>query len=170
MQGSQRRDEVISVSASQYSASETFLDVSTGTHRRALQTTVSSALALISALADTSVSHIVVSSGHYALSSELNITRAVTIEADVLGSVVLDAQAGSSSRRVLNINPSSASDVVELVGLNLTGGSVANDHGGGISVMTGKVTLSHVNVYSNTAAVSMRLLSNLARALSPSPH
>ena len=46
---------------------------------------------------------------------------AVTIEAAVPGSVVLDAQASSGDeRRVLNINAGSV--VVTLIGLNITGG------------------------------------------------
>ena len=119
-------------------------------NRRALQTTVSTVADLVSKLADSSVSHIVVASGHYPLTSELSITRSVTVEAAVPGSVVLDAQASSSTtRRVLSIDASSAT--VELVGLNVTGGYVTDDNGGGISITGGQVTLSQVNIYSNTA-------------------
>ena len=106
------------------------------------------------------MSRIVVASGHYALTAELSVTRAVTIEAAVPGSVVLDAQASSSAkRRVLNVNPASASDTVELIGLNVTGGYVSYpDNGGGIQISNGQVTLSQVNVYSNHANVSAHFL------------
>ena len=89
---------------------------------RALQTVVSDVAGLTSALADASVARIVVAAGYYALNAELSVTRAVVIEAAVAGTVVLDAQATSlSQRRVLNINAGS-SGVVQLIGLNITGG------------------------------------------------
>ena len=47
------------------------------------------------------------------------------------------------------VNASSAT--VELVGLNVTGGYVTDDNGGGISITGGQVTLLQVNIYSNTA-------------------
>ena len=91
---------------------------------RQLQTTVDSEAELTSALSESSVSHIMIASGHYGLSAELSVTRGVTIEAAVPGSVVLDAQASSADvRRVLNINAGSA--VVTLIGLNITGGYVS---------------------------------------------
>ena len=135
------------------------LDLALATHRRELQVTVSDVTDLINKLADPSVSRIVVAPGHYALTAELSVSRAVTIEAAVPGSVVLDAQASSSvKRRVLNVNPA-PSDAVELIGLNVTGGYVSYpDYGGGIQISNGQVTLSQVNVYSNTASVSARLL------------
>ncbi len=93
-------------------------------HRRELQTAVSTSAGLLSALANTGAGRIVLAPGTYALSAELSITRSVVLEAAVAGSVVLDAQANSSSlRRVLNIYPGS-SDVVHLIGLNITGGYV----------------------------------------------
>ena len=64
----------------------------------------------------------------------------------------------AARRRVVNINPSSASDVVELFGLNVTGGYVTDGNGGGISISGGQVTLSQVNVYSNNVDVSAQLL------------
>ena len=89
-------------------------------HRRALQTVVSDVTGLINALSDASVHHIVIAAGHYGLSAELNVNRSVLIEAMVAGSVVLDAQANvSSRRRVLSIRSLS---VVQLIGLNITGG------------------------------------------------
>jgi hypothetical protein len=75
-------------------------------HRRELQTAVSTTNGLTSALANTAVGRIVLASGTYYLSAELSVTRSVILEAAVAGSVVLHAQASSSSqRRVLNINP-----------------------------------------------------------------
>ena len=97
-----------------------------GANRRTLQTavwsTVDSIDSLTSAIANTSISHIVLDPGTYNLSAELSITRSVIIEAVVAGSVVLDAQASMGSpRRVLNINPG-PSGVVQINGLNITGG------------------------------------------------
>jgi len=91
-------------------------------HRRELQTAVSTSAGLLSALANTGVGRIVLAPGTYMLSIELSVTRSVVLEAAVAGSVVLDAQASSCQcRRVLNINPGS-SGVVQLIGLNITGG------------------------------------------------
>ena len=91
-------------------------------HRRALQTAVSTSAGLASALANTATSHIVLDPGTYYLGVQLSVTRSVVIEAAVAGSVVLDARASSSSpHRVLFIDPGS-SGVVQLIGLNFTGG------------------------------------------------
>ena len=91
-------------------------------HRRELQTAVSTVAGLTSALANTAVAHIVLAPGTYNLTAELSITRSVILEAAVAGSVVLDAQASSSSpRRVLHINPGTTG-VVLLIGLNITRG------------------------------------------------
>jgi hypothetical protein len=101
------------------------LQLAVPSHRRELQTAVSTSAGLTSALANTAVSRIVLASGTYNLIAELSITRSVILEAAVAGSVILNAQASSSSqRRVLNINPSSSgsSGVVQLIGLNITGG------------------------------------------------
>ena len=99
-------------------------------HRRELQTAVSTSAGLISALANTAVvGRIVLDPGTYFLNAELRVTRSVVIEAAVAGSVVLDAQASSSSRRrVLNINPGSLG-VVQLIGLNITRGYVQSVRG-----------------------------------------
>jgi hypothetical protein len=98
------------------------LQLAVPSHRRELQTSVSTSAGLTSALANTAVSRIVLASGTYNLIAELSITRSVILEAVVAGSVILNAQASSSSeRRVLNINPVS-SGVVQLIGLNITGG------------------------------------------------
>jgi hypothetical protein len=91
-------------------------------HRRELQTAVSTSAGLIDALANTAVSHIVLAPGTYYLSAELSITRSVILEAAESGTVVLNAQASYwSRRRVLLINPGS-SGVVQLIRLNITGG------------------------------------------------
>lgn len=96
-------------------------------HRRELQTAVitNTTASLIANLADVSISIIRLAAGTYALSAELVVTRSVTIEALVPGTVVLNAQANSTSkRRVLNIDPG-ATGVVQLSGLNITGGYLA---------------------------------------------
>jgi len=93
-------------------------------HRRELQTAVSTSAGLLSALANTGVGRIVLDPGTYFLNAELSVTRSVVIEAAVAGSVVLNANASSSSRRrVLNINPGSLG-VVQLIGLNITRGYI----------------------------------------------
>jgi hypothetical protein len=93
-------------------------------HHRELQTQVSTSAGLLSALANTAVDRIVLAPGTYILGAELNFTRSVVLEAAVAGSVVLDAQANSSSlRRVLIINAGSLG-VVQMIGLNITGGNL----------------------------------------------
>jgi hypothetical protein len=93
-------------------------------HHRELQTTVSTSAGLTSALAITGVDRIVLAPGTYIPKAELSITRSVVLKAAVAGSVVLDAQANSSSRRrVLNINPGSLG-VVQEIGLNFIRGVV----------------------------------------------
>jgi hypothetical protein len=92
-------------------------------------TLVSTVAGLTSALANTAIGHMVLAPGTYFLSGELSITRSVVLEAAVAGSVVLDAQASSSNpRHVLNINPGSLG-VVQLIGLNITGGHVIHVRG-----------------------------------------
>ena len=121
-------------------------------HRRELQTAVSNSYGLTSALANTTVGRIVLAPGTYYLNAELSITRSVILEAAVAGSVVLDAQASSSSpRRVLNINPGS-SGVVQLIGLNITGG-YTDSSGGGVLVWSGTVTFDSCHIYGNTATI-----------------
>jgi hypothetical protein len=110
---------------------------------------VSNTVDLTSALANTAASHIVLAPGAYYLSAELNITRSVVLEAAVAGSVVLNAQASSSSqRRVLNINPGS-SDIVQLIGLNITGGYI--NTAGGVFVARGTVAISSCTISGNRA-------------------
>jgi len=121
-------------------------------HRRELQTAVSTVAGLTSALANTAVGRIVLAPGTYYLSATLSITRSVVLEAAVAGSVVLHAQASSSSpRNVLNIYPGS-SGVVQVIGLNITGGFT-----GGVGVSSGTVTISSSAIYGNTAVVRAHL-------------
>ena len=89
-------------------------------HRRELQTSVSTSTGLTSALADTAVGHIVLAPGTYILSTQLSVTRSVVLQAAVAGSVVLN---GGNAVRVLNVNPG-LSGVVQLIGLNITGGYI----------------------------------------------
>ena len=99
-------------------------------HRRELQTQVSTVSSLTSALANTAVGRIALTSGTYYLSATLSITRSVILEAAPGATVVLHAQASSSSRRrVLKIDLGS-SDVVQLIGLSITGGYADEDGGG----------------------------------------
>jgi hypothetical protein len=127
-------------------------------HRRELQIAVSTVAGLTSALANTAVGHIVLASGTYYLTAELSITRSVVLEAAVAGSVVLDAQASSSSpRRVLNINPGSLG-VVQVIGLGIKGVYISSSisgccwAGSGVFVSSGTVTMMSSSIYGNTAA------------------
>jgi len=119
-------------------------------HRRELQTQVSNTSDLTSALANTAVGHIVLAPGTYYLISELSITRSVVLEAAVAGSVVLDAQGSFSGQRiVLNINPG-LMGVVQVIGLNITGGYMPGGYGGGVWIDSGTVTLSSCTITGNT--------------------
>ena len=96
------------------------------TFYNAISCSVSTVADLTSALANTAVGHIFLASGTYYLSAQLSVTRSVVLEAAVAGSVVLHAQASSSSpRRVLFINPGSLG-VVQLIGLGITGGYISS--------------------------------------------
>ena len=102
------------------------LQLAVPSHRRELQTAVSTVAGLTSALANTAVSHIVLASGTYYLTAELSITRSVILEAAAGATVTLNAQASfSSQRRVLYINLGSSS-VVQLIGLRITGGYISS--------------------------------------------
>ena len=81
--------------------------------------------------------------------SALCIDRHVTIEAEVAGSVVLDAK---GARRGIYV---SIAGRAELVGLNITGGAAAyvrflERFGGGLHIR-GTATLTNTNVYANLA-------------------
>jgi hypothetical protein len=112
---------------------------------------VSNTVDLTSALANTAASKVIIAPGTYYLSAELRITRSVIIEAVAAGSVVLHAQASSSSpRRVLNINPGSLG-IVQLIRLSITGGYTSS--GGGVFVQGGTVAISSCTISGNTAMV-----------------
>ena len=112
--------------------------------RRQLQTTVSTVNELTAALSDVSVDRITLAEGHYLLSSQLCIRRNVILAAAVPGKVVLD---GQGSTRVLGI----IGGVVELTGLNITGGYVrGGNFGAGIWISHATVTISALQIYSNT--------------------
>jgi hypothetical protein len=88
-------------------------------HRRELQNTntVFNPADLISALADTTVSRIVLAPGTYNLIAELRITRSVILEAATGATVTLNAPVAP----VLSINPGWSGVVVQLIGLGITG-------------------------------------------------
>lgn len=107
------------------------------------------------ALTAVSVGHILLAPGEYSLTAQLSITRAVIIEAEVPGSVRINAHGKvSAQRRVLYIDPPSADDVVEIIGLGITGGHLNNDIGGygaGIWIHNGLVIMSALEIYGNFA-------------------
>ena len=138
------------------------LEFAVPSHRRELQTQVSTSVGLLSALANIVVSHIVLDSRTHYLTAELSITRSVILEAAAGATVTLNAQASSSSqRRVLYINPGS-SGVVQLIGLSITGGYVDTGStcssdcmprccgGGGVLIHGGSVALSSCTITGNT--------------------
>ena len=94
--------------------------------RKLSQVSVSTVAELTTAVGDSAVDKIFVAAGTYDLTSNMCsgsavcIDRALTIEAQVPGSVVLDAKGG---RRVFEIKPSGTA---ELIGLNITGGSASS--------------------------------------------
>lgn len=124
---------------------------------------VTTAAGLHGALADATVSRIVIASGHYALSAQLSVSRSVTIEAATPRTVVLDAQGSvSTPRRVIDVSPSSSSDIVQLIGLDVTGGFLASGlPGAGIRISQGQVILHQVRIYSNE--ISPALMSSNAQ-------
>ena len=121
---------------------------------------------LEAAIADSSLGRIVVLEGSYLLSSQLQINRDVIIEAEVPGTVVLDGQ--GSYYRVIQIS----SGTVELIGLNITGGYVSADRGGGIHI-SGSNTIATIKgcYIHNNQAQRVRLARdyNLSRNVLPSP-
>ena len=94
--------------------------------RKLSQVSVSTVAELTTAVGDSAVDKIFVAAGTYDLTSDMCsgsavcIDRALTIEAQVPGSVVLDAKGG---RRVFEIK---SSGTAELIGLNITGGSASS--------------------------------------------
>ena len=92
--------------------------------RKLNEVSVSSVGELNAAVGNSAISKILLAAGTYELSSDMCadsaicIDRALTIEAEVPGSVVLDAKGG---RRVFKIE---SGGTAELIGLNITGGLV----------------------------------------------
>ncbi len=97
---------------------------------------------LTSALANTAVGHMVLMPGTYFLNGELSITRSVVIEAAVAGSVVLN---GGNAFRVLNVNTVS-SGVVQIIGLNITGGQTVSAPSGPRASATVKSPIAYPHV------------------------
>ncbi|KOO33143.1 tubulin beta-2 chain [Chrysochromulina tobinii] len=152
-------------------------------HRRELQTTVTTVADLRAALANTAIARIVLGDGTYILNSTLGstrsgleITRSVILEAAAGATVTLNAQAsnttaqansaqgrtnGPNARRVLYINPGSTG-YVQLIRLRITGGYFSCDgacgpnEGGGVFIETGTVTMSSCSVYGNRVRQRVR--------------
>ena len=109
---------------------------------------------LISTLANNATSHIILAAGCYVLTAELTLVRTVTIEAAVLGSVVLDAQGGDHhghrTSRLLSIDPGTL-NTVQLVGINVTGGHLTSSpaQGGGLIIRSGSVILRDCDISQN---------------------
>ena len=106
---------------------------------------------LRAALSDSAVRRIVLVAGTYEFdddmpckggSAALCIDRDVTIEAEVAGSVVLDAK---GARRVIYV---SSAGRAELIGLSITGG--AADKGGGVNI-DGSADLNDCSIHDNVA-------------------
>ena len=114
---------------------------------------------LQSVVDNSSVTEVRLPAGTYAVTSTLEISRSMTITADVEGSsVVLD---GQNARRVMNIKQVNEEIVVQLVGLNITKGATG-DKGGGVQVDTATVAFTNCTIGSNTAAKAVRLLPSLS--------
>ena len=109
---------------------------------------------LLSAIGTPSLVRITLQAGRYQLGTTLSVYRSLTLEAAVPGSVVLDAGAGAlTMRRVLEISPGD-SGVVEMIGLNITGGSAKTEEyflGGGILVTSGQVFIRRCRTHGNSA-------------------
>jgi hypothetical protein len=100
---------------------------------------VSTSAGLISAFANPAVGHIVLATGTY--STDLTIDRSLVLEAAVAGSVVL---------RRLNIGVSGG--IVQVIGLNITGGSGSGGVGGGMVIGNGRISFVSCHIYSNFAS------------------
>merc|ERR1740130_831077 len=121
----------------------------------------------ITAVCNIAVDNILLAAGTYELTSDMCtgsavcINRALTIEAEVPGAVVLNAMGG---RRIFEIQ---SGGTVELVGLNITGGNAA--FGGGVSVDAGgKATLIKSNVYHNVATEGPNIHNSGLLSITPS--
>ena len=83
--------------------------------RRLTTSTVSSTNALVAAISDGAITKVVVQAGTHNFTSALCVSRAVTIEAQVARSVVLNSK---GQTRIFNIV---LNGVAQLIGLNITG-------------------------------------------------
>ena len=120
-------------------------------HGRMLsQVSVSTVDELVAAVGDSAVNHIVVAAGRYefastlSISQILSISRELTIEAEVAGSVVFD---GMGAQRVLYIG---RRVTATLIGLDITGGSG--------SVRLAHLSNVHTGLHSQTRARLLQLL------------
>jgi len=116
------------------------------------EVSVSTVAELTAAVGNSAIDKILVAAGTYTFTADMCsgsaicIDRAVTIEAQVSGSVVLD---GNGGRRVFEIKPGGTAG---LVGLNITGGSAYYDGGGGVFVgSNGVANFEGCNIHDNTA-------------------
>ena len=106
---------------------------------------VDSTDALVQNVGDTSVQRIVMAAGHYLLSSQISVSRALTIEAEGGGGEVrID---GQQQTRLLHV---SGSANLTLIGLTLVYGS-DNLGGGAALVDSGALRLSGCILANNTA-------------------
>ena len=110
-------------------------------------TTVSTVGELEEELLAAGTTRIILAAGHYLLTEELVISRAVVLEAELPGMAVLD---GQGLTRVLRVAPPSGSDSVSIIGVNVTGGLTNRTGvGGGILITSGEVVLTSLAVYWN---------------------
>ena len=112
---------------------------------------------LLAAADDGAVDRIVLASGTYDLPSTLSISRALTIEAEEAGTVVLDAKGRFGP--VVAIKPGGTAT---LKGLDVTGGRLVSGldvtGGGGLFIDEGATAnLEGCNLHHNQAQVSARL-------------
>ena len=118
---------------------------------------VSTVAELTAAVGNSAVNKIVLAAGTYELGSSIHIDRALTIEAGVPGAVVLN---GMGARRVFQIQSGLSRAIVDLIGLNITGGfgtGVEGDfgwqrQGGGVFVSSdGVANFKGCNIHDNRA-------------------
>ena len=120
--------------------------------RKLNQISVSSVVEFTTAVGNSAVDKILVAAGTYDFTSDMCtgsavcIDRAVTIEAQVPGSVVLDAKGG---RRVFEIQ---SAGMAELIGLNIKGGSAA----------TSVQSVCLFEPFCDISSITLRLLFELA--------
>ena len=115
---------------------------------------VNTVVQLVASLGDGTIQTIVLEAGTYAFSSQMScgwalcIDRSVTIEASVPGSVVFDAAGIELGAGVIRIS----SPMVKLIGVNITGGNVTGDWGGGLYIApAGEAKLVECSILSNIA-------------------